>query len=437
MKRTFFFVEQPLSLFCLFSCCLVACNTDLTKLPPGSPIRADVVTFDPSSVSKPSDVPKFIYGPQNFKQLNNIDNLSGPRFRLLVGGDLEVQEAIGSVITASEFSGYTVPSLQYRVVDGVVKPADSKSLSMLSASYQFDTLIEKVEALSGKSQEEFFAGFNGFSVLFHPSIQLSEGSEKIRKYENSNAAYVAGAKQFALFFLGRDERVPMSFNPQIIAHEFGHAIFEKSFFNNKFERCTPGEERTEKLFPGRIESEFSVRGLNEGFADFVSFVWTGSSNILQSAIGEGTTTRERDFVLSGFDYDNYTSRIAEVCQGRFYCLGTLWARTLFDVYSARGLDVMNRDTRMTFLREVVSLMEKVGSSLRANDGARLPEPDDRTSRCLSRDSISPVSDGEMLAAFFKALVENAEPSTRKQFCISIQKYFGISGFPLSARGSCK
>ncbi|MEN9826305.1 MAG: hypothetical protein RI953_2050 [Pseudomonadota bacterium] len=414
-----------------------ACTREGEKYPQGIPIQADVLSFDPSSINDLGDAPRFVYGPKTFPQMDNLENLSSPRFKMLQGGNLEVREAIGTVITSSQFSGYSIPSLEYRAVNGVVKPVNNKSLMMLSASYQFDTLIEKIESLTGYKPEEFFDGFSSFNVLFHPSIVLEESDEQTRKYETTNAAYVAGVKQFALFSLGKDERVPMTFNPQIVSHEFGHAIFEKYFFNNKFEKCNPDEVRSEKLFPGRIENEYSVRGINEGFADFVSFVWTGSTNVIQSSLGDLELTRERNFSKATFDYDTYSSKEAEVCNGRFYCIGTLWAKTLLDVFNSRSLDPKSPEARQQFLREIVSLLAKVGVALRDADGAALPSPDERTKRCFNRDVLSPAADGDMLSAFFVALIDKADPAIKKSWCTSIISNFGTSGFPISARKVCQ
>lgn len=424
------------ALFLLLGLSSVACAAKYEKFPAGQAIRGDVLTFDSSVINDPSDIPKFRYGPQNFAEMNNVENLSGPRFRMLLGGDLRIQESIGTVITNSEFTGYTIPRLEYRTVDGVVKPLNSKSLAMLSAGYQFDALINKVQDLTGKQPSEFFQGYDQFSIIFHPSIEITDSGEQTRKYENSNAAYVAGAKQFALFSLGNSERVPMSFNPQVLAHEFGHAIFERSFFANKYERCTPGQEYEDRLFKGRLETEFIVRGINEGFADFVSFVWTGSTNILQSSVGDSLATRERDFSKFALDYETYSTKESLACQGRFYCIGTLWAKTLFEVFNSRGLDAKSIQSRQTFLREVVSLKETVGNLLRENQGERLPDLDASVRNCLSRDTLRPFNDGDLLAAFFESLIESAEPALRQSYCSAIIKYFGTSGFPVSARGGC-
>lgn len=425
-----FFVISAIWFFC-------GCKTSVKTLPAGDTIRADVVSFDPASVQAVSDAPKFIYGPQTFSRITDINALSGSRLKMLQGGDLEIQETLGSVILSNQFGGFTIPNLDYRIANGIVKPTTSKSLTMLSAIYNFDTLVGAVESLTGIPENEFFKTSADLSVIYHPAVKVTAGGEVVKKYETTNAAYLAGSNQFALFMPGREEQVAMAYNAQIIAHEFGHSIFERSFFNNKFDRCTKGNYVEQKLFPGRLEQEFTVRGLNEGFADFVSFVWTGSGNILQSSLGISPATRERNFALIGFDYDDYSYSGSDICTGGYYCLGTLWAKTLFEVYQSRGLDPKNFELRKEFLRETVQLMSEVGKSLREFDGDRLPKPDEKMSKCEVREGLSPSYDEDLLAVFFEAVIENTETSKRKGYCDAISKYFGQTAFPDSARGDCK
>ena len=430
--------RQFCSVICFSILCFnLGCKDAVKNLSVGGSIRADVVTFDPASVQSPGDPPKFFYGPQSFNQIEDINTLSGPRLSLLQGGDIEIQEVLGSVIISNQFGGFTTPNLEYRIVDDVVKPLNTKALNMLSAIFHFDMLIGKVEALTGLSEDEFFNEFSALKVIYHPAVKVSSSGEVLKKYETSNAAYLAGSRQFALFSPGKNEQLPLAYNPQIVAHEFGHAIFERTFYNNRFERCERGTYVDQKLFPGRLEQEFVIRGVNEGFADLVSFVWTGSSNILQSSFGETAVSRERNFSKIDFDYDNYSFNLSDVCGGGFYCIGTLWAKTLFEVYLSRGLDPKNSDARKEFLREVVQLMADVGKSMREFDGDRLPTPDEDSSECLTRDSLSPSYDEDVMSVFFEAVIENAAAGKRKGYCDAIAKYFGPTAFPSTVRGGCK
>lgn len=414
---------------------LSACSESAERKTAGASFVADVLTIDKSSVDSPGSVPKFRFGPQPFAILNDVNNLSGGGISLLQGGDLEVFEMAGSIITNGLFTGGNQPHLEYRINDGVVKPKTTKSLAMLSAMFQFDSLVSNIELLTGKKLEEFRKEFGSLRVLFQPAILLDDDGEQVRNYETSNAAYVAGAKQFALYKTSDSEKVPLSFNPQIIAHEFGHAIFETSFFANNYETCDSKDFDKTNLFKGRLELEYVIRGLNEGFADFVSFVWTGSSNILESSIGKSSSSAERNFSQIPFNYEALSSD-SKTCRGGFYCLGSVWARTLLDIYQGFNFDFRNSEQRQEFLRELVGMLKATSEKLRANNGAALPPADADTESCRPRQMKLGLIDDEMLGTFLKAFVESSSAGSRKLYCEKIVLRFGASGFADKFRGSC-
>lgn len=414
---------------------LSACSESTALKRVGESFFADVLTVDKSSVDSPGNVPTFRFGPQPFVILNDVNSLSGDGISLLQGGDLEVFELAGSIITKGLFTGGNRPHLEYRIKDGVVKPKNTKSLAMLSAMFQFDALVSNIELLTGIKLEEFRKEFGSLRVLFQPAILMDDDGEQIKNYETSNAAYVAGAKQFALYKTSDSEKVPLSFNPQIIAHEFGHAIFETSFYANKYETCDSKDVDKTNLFKGRLELEYVIRGLNEGFADFVSFVWTGSSNILESSIGKSSSSAERNFSQIPFSYEALSSG-SRTCSGGFYCLGSVWARTLLEIYQGLNFDVRNDAQRREFLRELVGMLRASGEKLRANNGADLPPVDEDTRRCRPRQIKLGIIDDEMLGTFLNAFVQSSSAGSRKLYCEKIVLRFGASGFADKFRRSC-
>lgn len=414
---------------------LSACSESTALKRVGESFVADVLTVDKSSVDSPGNVPTFRFGPQPFVILNDVNSLSGDGISLLQGGDLEVFELAGSIITKGLFTGGNRPHLEYRIKDGVVKPKNTKSLAMLSAMFQFDALVSNIELLTGIKLEEFRKEFGSLRVLFQPAILMDDDGEQIKNYETSNAAYVAGAKQFALYKTSDSEKVPLSFNPQIIAHEFGHAIFETSFYANKYETCDSKDVDKTNLFKGRLELEYVIRGLNEGFADFVSFVWTGSSNILESSIGKSSSSAERNFSQIPFSYEALSSG-SRTCSGGFYCLGSVWARTLLEIYQGLNFDVRNDAQRREFLRELVGMLRASGEKLRANNGADLPPVDEDTRRCRPRQIKLGIIDDEMLGTFLNAFVQSSSAGSRKLYCEKIVLRFGASGFADKFRRSC-
>ncbi len=423
-------------LFTALGVFLGSCSAAPEKKRAGEKITADVLSFANTGLDSPAKAPSFEYGPKTFALIDDLESLKGEGLSMLQGGDLELFERTGTIFSNAFFVGGNKPVLEYRLADGVVKPKSSKSLAMLSSMYQFDTLVNELEKISGISRSEFKNKFGDFQVLFQPSIVLNADGEEIRKYETTNAAYVAGARQFALFKTSESEKIPLSFNPQIISHEFGHSIFEYSFFDGKYQTCSLANASAEEnLFKGRLELEYIVRGINEGFADFVSFVWTGSSNILEASLGKSKETDERNFHLTNIDYDSIGFE-SSTCKGQFYCVGTLWAKALLDVYQGLNLDVRDAEQRKVFLRSLVGYLKNAGDKMRANDGAMLPEPDDDILRCRLRQFREAITDNKMLGTFLKAFVESVPVSQRSLYCSKFSSRFGASGFASEFRGSC-
>lgn len=423
-----------LLLMCLIASSL-GCSSEPSGKNSGESFIADVLSLDLDSVENPGTAPKFKYGPRAFSILTDVNQLSGSGLALFEGGDLEIYSESGSIVTKSMFTGGSRPKLEYRVVDGVVKPTTSKSLAMLSAMYQLDSLLNDLEKMTGESRENVLKQGFDFKVLFEPSAYVNNKGEESRSYETSNAAYVAGSRQFALYKTARSENIPFSFNPQIIAHEFGHAIFEMTFYAGKYGFCSVEPAPRGKLFDGRLELEFIIRGINEGFADFVSFVVSGSANVLEASMGRSSLTQQRNFSELNYKYDDLVAG-KNTCTSNLYCLGSIWARTLIETYKGVGLDLKNLQSRQAFLRDVVSALRAAGEKMRANSGQVLPTPSSDLENCTLREKRYGLLDDELLGIFLKSFIE-ASPADRKAtLCAQTVEKFGSRGFANSVRGVC-
>jgi hypothetical protein len=151
--------------------------------------------------------------------------------------------------------------------------------------------------------------------LFEPTLDLETSGISGSVSAKRNAAFVPGQGQFVLFERSRSERVPLAANLQVVSHEFGHAIFDYTFFDNAFSANSP------------YAGNFVVAGLNEGIADFTSFLWSRSGDVLSGSLSGIGAVAERNFVKSTFVLSDASS----LCSGGFYCLGTLFARSLWQV----------------------------------------------------------------------------------------------------------
>jgi len=247
-----------------------SCSTPQERKKAGEKITADVVSLSSSAPDSPGKSPSFEYGPKTFALIDDLDRLRGAGLSLLQGGDLEVFEKLGTIFGNAFFVGGKTPVLEYRLTEGVVKPKSSKSLAMLSSMYQFDSLVNELDKISGISASEFRTKYGDFQVLFQPSIVLNADGEQVRKYETTNAAYVAGARQFALFKTSDTEKIPLSFNPQIISHEFGHSISSIPFLMENI-RTVP--------LPRLMQNQISSKGGSSW-----STLFAVSTRVLQTSL---------------------------------------------------------------------------------------------------------------------------------------------------------
>lgn len=413
----------------------VGCDSDLQQAGATNEIVADVLSVSDLAPESPEQLPQYVFGPKKFELIKNISSMSAPGLRLIQGGDIEILSRAGSLITSGLFSGGSTPFIDYSIQSGVVRAKDDRSLAMLSAMFQFDSLFDSIERLSGVSRTALLNSGQEFQVIYQPSILIKDEGDESRRYETGNAAYIAGARQFALYKSGVGEDIPLIINPQVVAHEFGHAIFELSFFQNSYQACERSKVSDEGVFPGRLELEYVIRGLNEGFADFVSFVWTGSTNLLESSFGKTTQTDQRNFSTIEFKYTTL-SEGGEPCTGEIYCLGSIFARSLLDTYVALGFDVRNKEQREAFLQSLFSILKTTGSQLRDGVKYRLPIVDDKVAVCKLRDARDVTFDDEILSLFLMAFLDSSRAEQKQAFCKSFAENFGESGFSYRSRSGC-
>jgi len=248
---------------------------------------------------------------------------------------------------------------------------------------------------------------------------------------------VPGKQQFILFQRSNLEKVPLAANLQVIAHEFGHSLFERTFFENKFERCDGNDETiTSRTSTKRFAQEYAITGLNEGFADVVSWGVTGSTDILRSSIDLADKADERNFATEGFTFASLADGNDEACSGRFYCIGSLLARSVRAAAIARSVETKVPSQRQAATKEFVTAVSKVQASLRGFDTKILPAPSANVTACKTPSRIDIDYDGKVTGAFLAALVKNLPVASRASYCNAFDKSFGKSGFPAAARGDC-
>ncbi len=412
----------------IFICAVLAnvgaCSLQDTNLNPPLPYTAQVLRMQPlNSGQLPNEKPTFILGNSTFQFLENVNELDGKYFKIHSNSLINIDQN-GNFFT--EFISSPLP-LHYDVNHKVIIPKDYNTLAMLSTYYQFDYIAQNIHFISDLMMEDLFKKFGKINILFEPHMNVQdEAGNELRLIEKLNAAYHSNSHQFILFRRSGLENIPLSFNLQIIAHEFGHMLWHVYF----------EEGRSNKLSPcDFFDTEYAIRGLNEGFADFVSYTLTGSTDIIANSFSFLGKADTRNFYNVSFDYDKIRGDEGAVntrlCRNDFYCLGTLFAHALFLTQKNLGYDqhhFKTSDSRGTFLKEITRALQNTQKSMvRSNVNCRV------TNAAAQLPSMQ--HHGEILGLFFQSFLTQLafRPSLQIELCQQLKNQFGNQGFPQKYR----
>jgi hypothetical protein len=409
-----------------------SCGKQSAPSPNGPPYKAVVVAL--TGVDN-SGSAKFALEERTFPALKDLNNLDGTYLRILRGGALTVSEVNGSIVAADSFSGGESPKLRYTLDGEVVLASDYSSLAMLSGYYQMDYIYSKVLDVLGiepsKLQEKLPGGKH--TVLFEPQIVFKFDSASGSAGIKLNAAFSPKDKQFLLFQRSGIENIPLAANLQVISHEFGHSVFDYSFFEGIYD---------EKNYLGET---FALRGLNEGWADFVSWNFTKSADILRSSINIAEIANERHATKTTFTWSDVvlqslggaptdkTSGYGE-CSSSFYCIGTIFARSLIQAKT----ELSSIDEK-TFANGILVSLQSAQADMNAQAAANPAI----TPVATSDDSASPntstdwIRQGQFTGGFLRAIVKNSPASFQATLCKKFSDNFPGDGFSDTARnGVC-
>jgi hypothetical protein len=390
---------------------------------PGPPYRAEVLSA--TEAGQPGDRLSYQVGEKQFSQLTDLKNMDGRFFNLVFGGELKIDDIVGSQVTRPTFSGGTKPLLRYNIKNGVIVPRDYSTLAMFSAYYQFEQVLGNVESMTGVTQDSVFEKLGKLKILFEPSIKIVGDAVESSIILKLNAAY--GDKQFILFRRAALESVPIGLNLQVIAHEFGHALFGISFFKNSTDDC------------GRFEREYVIKGMNEGFADVVSWAATGSADVLRNSLNIDEIADLRNFSKVNFDFSSLLESDGEKkCNGGIYCIGTLFASSVLKAHEGLGKTNSQADRHAT-MRTVYSAIAAARDSIDRLSAELLPPQDPQDAGCKSSEKVELNSSyqSKMTAAFLRSFAENLNGEFKSQICKSFDSNFGEVGFSVAARsGVC-
>lgn len=293
-------------MFFIFFLLLFCSNPNPSK---ETPIYLETYTVEPYL--------KFKLGPQVFEDLISLVPFKHKDLDLYESGKLIGTKTQGSIVIAHEFESLEPISLKFKTIHNVHYPIDSSSFLLLSAAHQLEKIIARFQTIiisSDFNPQNFLNWIRPLRVIYDSRIEFRDPHFVSATYIQSNAAYLGGQKSMLLYKPTANESVPLSANAQVLAHEFFHGVFEYSFFDQKFDEN------------GSLENSDAIHGINEGLADFFSYLITGEPNILGKSFSLNYYQKWRNFSSLAFKFADIAS---SVCPTGFYCYGTLLAHSLW------------------------------------------------------------------------------------------------------------
>ncbi len=419
----------------LMSLSLTGCQESEKK--PTAPYKAQVIHFQPSDNSNTG---RWTIGEQLLQTLEDPDTLKGNLFEIVAGRKLTIDFTVGSIVSGRISGTEDVNPIRYSLKNGVIVPRDTTTLLMFSSFHAFERVFDRLEPVTGLANDALKKVIGGrYQILFEPTIDAQTTGVETRVSLKTNAAFNSESDNFILFRRSQLEDIPIAANMKVIAHEFGHALFKNSFFEQKNDTCPfndsagASERQKNKFFQGRLSTEYSITGLNEGFADFVSYMMTGDVNPLEGSISF-KNVESRSLVGQPFYFYQLVSDAS--CDGKFYCIGTLFARALYKVASQYP---KNSTEQLAFSRRVFSALGSTVKNLKQEPAlSLLPEPTRDISECKRSSTVSLTYDGKVAGAVLAAFLAGWPAGPEKAaLCVSLAELFGTSGFPKEARSVCE
>lgn len=397
----------------------VVCGGCLEQAP-GPPYRAEVLAY--SGFDGQAQAPAYELGVRELGTLADLDTLEGRWFTMRRGGELVFREVAGELVTDGRFVGGQDLALRYLLEGEVMVARDYTTLGLLSAFHEMEQVFTLLGEATGVTADQL-AERGRFEVFFEPRVR-GLGATVTQK---ANAFFVPNERQFGLARRSQIETIPLAVDRLVIAHEVGHALFEHLVFGGASPTCEPGAV----TFEARLRHEYVMAGINEGFADWVSFSITGSTNPLASLPFVGD---ERSLMGATFQFAALYDDAA--CGGRFYCVGTLFARSLHRLFvdGFDGADATSATSRGAFTTLVTEALAQAPGLMRSRDS--LPPISAYGERCGRSSVLVPAYDGLISGAFLDAFAASLPAELQPKACATFVAGFGVQGFPTSNRITC-
>lgn len=365
-----------------------------------APYRAEVLVRDDAHHYSLQDV--------DLPDLASMSPLADPVLRFSDHPDFDEDQL--EDYDASTFAAKADYAPRVRDVGGVAVARDIESLLVLSAYHVFTGVFARAAEVYGPIDQLVPAG--GFQILVEPKFHSDLGSQEL----GTNAAYISGGQAFLLVQMSSLEQVPLGMNPGVLSHEFGHHVFQITF-GVADGTCHPKSPEPGPTPPGRFAGTETIAGFNEGFADFTAFALQAETHVLADSI-PALDTGERTIDRRVPGYLDFTWTTRDRCEGSFYCIGTLWARAVFEMYLATGARIDDLAARGAFARTIAASVAGIPARLRQRSG--WPGPSEAC-------DFTEIDDETTLAhAYVEAFIAGLPATLQPSACTELRARFDFA-----------
>lgn len=263
--------------------------------------------------------------------LEDVRTLRGRIGEIRGNASLNLNLDSNEIISSSEPDGIyehrgSPVQIDYLVKKGVIIPQNFQSMEMLGLYSNLERTIRYWEDNLQLSFNEI--GLPGFFYNPKRTSRKSGITEEVAQV--MNAAYIPGVRDLWFFKTSPRERIPVKMNFGVVAHEFGHFIFDyffAAFDPSVYDIPSPNNERM-------------LSGLNEGLADYFAYMVTGSAREFGNSLPK--LAAERNLPVGW----TMATLIDSNCRGGYYCEGSVLASALHEIANASGQSVLTVGQRL-------------------------------------------------------------------------------------------
>lgn len=297
------------------------------------------VALTVSSCGKPSDAgdgPHTVriiassgngYSLQNVtvRTLTNLEHMEGELSAILGDASLNADANIEEFISPNSRDNIYLDKgkqvrLDFENKAGVIHPKNFDSMAMLAMYYNYEKTFTYWQDNLGLDVDDF----GHLRMLYAPRIKRELSGGSFEGTVKVNAAFLPGPRDFFFFKTSPIELLPINMNFGVMAHEFSHAVFDY-----KFAKKDAAFYNTEQL-----DSEVRLRAINEGIADYFSFMVTGRVE----EFGDSLESLKDYRTLPVFW--TLSSLSGSGCKSEAYCEGSLLASALYEIAITDGQDIL-------------------------------------------------------------------------------------------------